>query len=314
MNILLCTDNNYVMPTGVLMTSIGENNDEKINYYVFIDADFEEGNKKVLSCIAHSYNSDISFFRVKKEGLGDYPIGREDQPIHITLAAYYRLFVSKILPKDISKIIYLDGDIVVRHSLKGLWEANIDDYAIGVVHDVSEPFHLENERLGYPRQYGYFNSGMLLINVAYWREHYCFERFSDFIIQHGDKIVMHDQDVLNAVLYKEKKWLPLTYNFQSGFIYRPQYQSYDKSLSEEIEKYKYDPTIIHYVSSSKPWNINCFFSYRGAWRYYWRRSKWRSQLLENDNPSGLKGHLRNFLLRHDLWFPDRKYQRIVLRR
>ena len=314
MNILLCIDNNYVMPIGVLMTSIGINNREHVDYYVFTDATFKDEYKELLGSVAERFGHSIFFYTIEKAKLREFPFGRSDQPQHVSIATYYRLFVSEVLPEDVTKIIYLDGDMVVRHSLKGLWEANIDDYAIGAVHDVSEPFHLENERLGYPRQYGYFNAGMLLINVAYWRGYHCFERFSDFIIQHGDKIIMHDQDVLNAVLYKEKKQLPITYNFQSGFIYRPQYQSYDKSLSEEIQKYKYDPTIIHYVSSSKPWNINCFFSYRGAWRYYWRRSKWRSQPLENDNPIGFKGRLRNFLLRHDLWFPDRKYQKIVLRR
>lgn len=314
MNILLCIDNNYVMPIGVLITSIGINNQEHINYYVFTDATFKDEYKEVLRSVAKTYGHTISFYVIEHEDIAEFPFGRSDQPQHVSIATYYRLFVSKVLPKDVKRIIYLDGDMVVRHSLKELWGADIENYAVGVVHDVSEPLHLKDERLSYPREYGYFNAGMLLINVDYWRKNHCLERFADYVKHNRDKIIMHDQDVLNAVLYKEKKWLPVTYNFQSGFIFRPQYQSYNPDLSQAIEKYKYNPTIIHYVSSSKPWNVNCFFSYRGAWRYYWRRSIWKSQKLEYDSPHGFKEHLRNFLLRHDLWFPDVRYQRIILRK
>ena len=296
------------------MTSIGINNHASVNFHVFIDIEFEESNKRALYKVAMEYGNTISFYPISAESVKGFPFGVSNQPQHISVAAYYRLFVSKILPYDIGKIIYMDGDMIVRHSLEKLWETNIDSCAVGVVHDVSEPSHVVEERLLYPRQYGYFNSGMLLINVDYWRKNNCFERFSTFISNNQDKIIMHDQDVLNAVLYQEKKWLPITYNFQSGFIYKSKYVSYDQSLTEEINEYKNDPTIIHYVSSSKPWNINCFFSYRSSWRYYWRKSKWSGRRLENDNPQNMKEYVRNYLLRNDLWFPDERYQRIILKK
>lgn len=64
-------------------------------------------------------------------------------PKHVTIATYYRLFITQVLPLEIHKILYLDGDMIVRKSLKTLFEANIDEYAIGVVHDMDEPLNIK---------------------------------------------------------------------------------------------------------------------------------------------------------------------------
>ena len=41
MHIVLCTDNRYVMPTGVLMQSIGQNNTVSVHYHILVDEDFD---------------------------------------------------------------------------------------------------------------------------------------------------------------------------------------------------------------------------------------------------------------------------------
>ena len=56
MNILLSTDNNYVMPTGVLMHSIGENNKVNIDYYVMVNSDFDLKNLKSASNLNGNLN------------------------------------------------------------------------------------------------------------------------------------------------------------------------------------------------------------------------------------------------------------------
>ena len=48
MDILLCTDNRYVMPTGVLMHSIGVHNQEPIKYHILVGEGFEEQNRSSL--------------------------------------------------------------------------------------------------------------------------------------------------------------------------------------------------------------------------------------------------------------------------
>ena len=314
MNILLSTDNNYVMPTGVLMTSIGYNNGSDVSYYILVNGEFTNDSRDALTRVANQFGNKIFFFTITPEMTKDFPFGRADQPTHVSIATYYRLFITEVLPADVDKILYFDGDMVCRKNLADLWNIDLNEYAVGVVHDCDEVTQTKDNRLPYPMETGYFNAGMLLINLDYWRKNKSYNRFIECIEKHQNEIVFHDQDVLNICFWDKKKWLPLSYNFQSSFIHLAEYRTDYSTIAKEIEATKYDPAIIHYVSSSKPWNVNCFFGYRGAWRYYWRRSQWRSQKLMNDTPHGIKEMLRNFMLRHDLWFPKSKYQNIILRK
>ena len=307
MNILLSTDNNYVMPTGVLMHSIGENNTDAVDYHVLVNEDFSDESRKTLQTIAQRYASSINFYVVDSQMVKDLPFGHDDMPQHVSIATYYRLFITKILPPTVHKILYLDGDMLVLKSLKSLWETNIDGYALAVVHDMDEPMHLSEHRFPQLRDKGYFNAGLLLINLDYWRKHACYKRFMDFVKDHYDKIIFHDQDVLNCVLYDEKKWLPLTYNFQNGFILADRYKRHDLRLASEIDSCKYNPSIIHYTVNKKPWHVSCFHPYRQLWRDYKAMSCWRDKPLDEDKPTKLIHYIRNFLFRHNLYIP--KYSR-----
>lgn len=149
---------------------------------------------------------------------------------------------------------------------------------------------------------------MLLVNLDYWRAHDCFKLFVEFIQKHGDKILMHDQDVLNCALKNNVKWLPLTYNFQSGFILSVANRRYDNNLQAEIDTCKTDPAIIHYTVHHKPWHISCFHPYRQLWRDYLSKSEWANYHLDEDKPKKFVHYIRNFLFRYNLWIP--KYNRM----
>lgn len=72
-NILLSTDNNYVMPTGVLMHSIGIHNDP-VRYFVLINKDFTTKNKDILTNIASYYHSEISYYVINDNITKDLPL------------------------------------------------------------------------------------------------------------------------------------------------------------------------------------------------------------------------------------------------
>lgn len=303
MNILLSTDNNYVMPTGILMHSINIHNKD-VNYYVLINPGFSEENKKSLSSIAKRYSSKISFYVINDEVTRKLPFGEKNMPQHVTLATYYRLFIDRILPESVHKIIYLDGDMIVRKDISYLWNIDLKGKAAGVVHDMDEKRHADSKRLPYPMDLGYFNAGMMLINLDYWRENDCLEQFHQFIQNHGDKIQYHDQDVLNSVLCNHLVWVPLTYNFQSGFLYKRKQTDYPISLQAEVEHTRKHAAIVHFSTPIKPWYLDSFHPYTAAWRYYKVISQWKNVKLIGDDATSIKKKIRNFFVRHCLWnFP-----------
>lgn len=276
MDILLSTDNNYVMPTGVLMTSVSMNNKD-VHYHILVNKEFKDEKKNLLIQTALKYKHFVDFYSIPDSLVAKCPIGKDKQTAYITIASYYRLFVCEILPENVHRVIYLDGDMVVRKSLLPLWNTDLTGVALGVVHDMDEVDHFMSRDIPYPSHFGYFNAGMLLINLDYWREKDCLRRCADFIAENESFLECHDQDVLNCVLYSEKKWLPLTYNFQHGFMYDiDSVKNYLPVLSEEIKRTRKDPAIIHYCEVVKPWHYDCIHPQRFVWDYYKNKSLWAS--------------------------------------
>ena len=302
MNILLSTDNKYVMPTGVLMHSISINNPVDVNYYLMVNEEFTKESEDELRQVANQYGNYISFHIITEDVTRVLPFGKENMPGHVSIATYYRLFVAQVLPQNVHKIIYMDGDMIVRGSLEKLWNTDLDGYAIAAVHDMDEQKHIDSKRLPYPMETGYFNAGMQLINVDYWRKNDSLSIFMDFLKVYANKIVYHDQDVLNSCLYDKKKWVPLTYNFQNGFLLKE--KCYPKSIEKEVEETLGNPIVIHYSTDMKPWNIGCFHPYRDVWRKYKKLSQWKKINYEGDHASNLKEYVRNLLLRNSLWNPS----------
>ena len=321
MDILITIDNRNVMPAGVFMTSVAMNNEPGITFHILVNEEFLAENRTRLSEVAAQFGCTVQFYSISASQQALFPIGKQGMPGHISISAYNRLFVTEFLPTDVHRVLYMDPDMIVRKSLDELWNTNLDGYALAVVHDMSETGHFAKGRLNYSSEYGYFNSGLLLINLDYWRENNCFGRFMDFAREHWDLILLHDQDVLNYVLHAEKKWLPLTYNFQAGFLFDvPEMIDYPDSWNDEIRSIERDPAIIHYCGWSKPWNYNCMHPQRYVWHYYKAHSLFRDEKLAK--PVSLKEAVVMFLKTNNYWLFEHHwdsryrniYRRVILRK
>ena len=308
MNILLCSDNNYAMHTGVLMHSICANQ-KGVEFYIFVDMDFSVENRQRLCDIAYQYGCSISIKTVTPQHTVDMPVGKNNQPVYITKSAYSRLFAATLLPDDIDRVIYLDSDVVIRGSLQGLWEMDIEGYAVAVGHDMAEQNHIYSGRLPYNMvQDGYFNSGVLLINLSYWRKNDCMNVFFEIVKQYQSRLILHDQDVLNIAFHDKKKWFPVTYNYQNGFLYKETNFKTVSYIQDEIEGSKYDPIIVHFSTWDKPWKLECFHPFCKDWRKFFFRSVWKGdRLIDEEAHTSLKKRIRNYLVRHCLYVPDSLY-------
>lgn len=312
MDILLSTDINYIMPTGVLMHSISTNNKD-IAYHVLVNENFTSEDERPLSNIARHYDCSIHFYRLNHALTEILPFGLSYQAHHVSIETYFRLFITELLPSNIKKVLYLDGDMIVRKSLHELWDTDLNDVPVACVHDMDESVHVSSGRLHYNMSCGYFNAGMLLINLDYWRKNNILNTFLDFIKKNHELIRLHDQDVLNSVFGEKCKWVSTTYNFQSGFVYSKQFMTDHSNISDDIEQAKKDPIIVHFCAPEKPWMLECFNPYCPEWRYYWRKSEWRNSPLKGEKHDTIKNRIRTFLLRHNLYTPPNGYQKIKLK-
>jgi lipopolysaccharide biosynthesis glycosyltransferase len=297
MNIALCTDNNYIMPCGITMISVMENNKTIPITFHIIGMDLRERSKEILSSISHKYNGiSILFHEVKKEFLESYDFSLHGVK-HTSIAAYSRLFLADILPPYVEKILYLDCDIVVNKELSELWDTNIENYSIAGVPDLYCMFQTPIiEALGYSSTFKYINSGVLLINLKYWRDHNIIKAFISFYKEKHNKLsslkeAFQDQDVINGTLYNTKLLLPLKYNVIDCYYVTKQMNLFQ--YQDEIYNAIREPVIIHYTSGNKPWLKTCWHSLRNEFIKYKKLSPWKDTSLSWNNIS-LSGKIQYY--------------------
>lgn len=299
MNILACASDNYTMQCGILFCSVCENNqDEKIDFYVFTDNKFKEESKdKLRKTIGGYHQKTIHFVCINDADIDN--VLQFETPLY-TRHVFYRLLMAELLPESVNKVLYLDCDIVVRHSLLGLWNTELSDKAVAVVHDGQEGKMSQFNRLGYSYDKGYFNSGVMLANLEYWRKTNATKRLFNYIERNADKIYLPDQDPLNVIFQDEKTFIHFKYNLQSDFLLKTNYllvdySKYKTELSECVE----NPVVLHF-SGARPWIEGCVHPYKDEFFYYRSKTLWKNEPLWKDRKPFKTRLLSSNLLRKPL--------------
>lgn len=268
MNIALCTDENYSFPCGVCITSILENNkDEELNIYILTNG-LKPRTIRKLEQLEAKYKQ-----KIKIKSISDNLFNGLKVNNRFPKSIYYRLLLPQLL--NDKKVIYLDCDIVVTASLKDLWNTDLTNCACGVIEDQrSDDITIQN-RTGLYRDY--FNSGVLVMNLEYWREHRTTHKLTDYIDKNSHKSIYPDQDALNAVIGDEVTFLEYTYNYQQLFFQPKEEILLHKSKWQKLELDGKLPTIIHYTHDIKPWHRLCGHPLRDQFLKYKALSPWKRE-------------------------------------
>jgi lipopolysaccharide biosynthesis glycosyltransferase len=285
MNIVCATDNNFVQHCGVTLVSILKNNPVDVNIFILTEG-LTKNNESILIELATTNGGKMEIIEVRSGALNDLPMPPFSELDHITIATYYRLLISKLLPPNIEKAIYFDCDIIVRHNLIELWDYDISDYAIGAVYQITDWNVHAIKRLGYPISFGYFNAGVLLINLKYWRDNNITERLFEYLHLKNEAIVYHDQDVLNGLLHAQCLRLPCKWNMLTGFFKKEVLTINDINNDTVINNYsdyknqvlveKDDPAVIHFVYKPKPWDPGCTHPYKNEYYNFMQYTPWQN--------------------------------------
>lgn len=168
---------------------------------------------------------------------------------HISLAAYARVFVADLLPAEWSKVLYLDCDLIIRRRFDEIWNIDLTNWAAA---GVQEPGHARHAELEIPEKLPYINSGVLLINLAYWREHGVKDVLLSYIKANPEKLMFWDQDAINACLSRQILQLPDQWNVTHSFYLGP-YRTLNGIKARDLLKLQNDPAVVHFSGPTKPW-------------------------------------------------------------
>lgn len=247
------TDSNYIRPTTVTVASICKNNyDVVVNYFIVLNG--IEITDKRLSCLLQLTNKYknlvIRLIPVNSENLIPLDIqekiGKTLISSRLTLSVYLRLFLAEILPTTIDRVLYLDSDVLCLGGVLPLYTANLDGIPLLGVEDIHSVKHTKRLNLS-----AYINSGVLLINLKYWRDKGVINNFYQHITDDCDLIKLHDQDVINLTFDNSIRMVSNVWNYQ--FLPIPQ--------NKEITSVR----LLHFISEQKPWIRGNVSPYRKVW-------------------------------------------------
>lgn len=183
---------------------------------------------------------------------------------NLSIATYYRFLIAQLFT-GYGKVLYLDGDILVRHDVKELFDVQLPPgCALAAAPDTS-PFIGTDESREEFKQYAlntlklkdrfkYFNAGVMLWDVPSILQQDLPRVFLDKL-KEIKKPTLHDQDILNASLNSSIALLHLRFNFfhrTDGLDNPPDNPACRRYIQQRREAAQ-DPVIIHYAGWIKPW-------------------------------------------------------------
>lgn len=262
-HIAFTIDNRFVRHCAVTMVSVLQNNVPNETTFHIVGLNLSKTDTAFLSALGVSYGAKVFFYEVTEKQMEAYEVTWEKK--RLSKVVYFRCLLASILPVSVSKVLYLDCDILVLSSLHDLWETELTGVALAGVPDdfTVNPKHCN--RLHYDLSYNYFNGGVLLLNLDYWRayevERLCAEHYRMF----PERIVYNDQDLLNSLLHKSKKLLDMKWNVQEGAYRLPKGKPV-VWIPPYIETVIH-PAVLHY-SGRKPWQYHCMHPLRRLYFEY----------------------------------------------
>lgn len=238
------TDNNYAQHCVAMLCSLFDNNKSYTFCVHILINNLSEQNRVAITEMAKSYGNE-AIFHVVDESLLEGLQYRKHRPL--TKAAYYRVLLPSIIDETIERILYLDCDMIVLRDISELFRVDISGYALAATSDVT-PWTSEHRiQLNLSLHDRAFCSGIMLINLKYWREHDAQNRLLEFSRIKREPVYLHDQDSLNYVFRNQWFELPPKWNHSPLSISVGAEKQFDN------DEYALCPYIMHYSGDLKPW-------------------------------------------------------------
>lgn len=243
LHIVLTFDDRYWAPAYALMRSIClfTTRRKDLVFHLFTSA-IGPDHREVLERIATEFGASQTFYDIPKDPNFAPLAQRVRQSGQFPNIVYARILVAQILPPEIERLIYFDCDMLVRVPIERLYDMDMAGFPLAAVPDYVGAQIVTRRNLVDPRGIfdpatRYFNSGLLLIDLAKWRELKLVTRFEQMIADGTLAKIYFDQDVLN-LLFKDN-WLELD-RFWNLLDPRP--------IHEQL-----NPNVLHYTGRKKPW-------------------------------------------------------------
>lgn len=284
MHLLFSANNAYIPHVATTLASIFEHNKDIPFIVHIITTGISPANEQKLQKFINDYHQSLDIKVINPNQL----------KIDLSICGKWGIFPSlklyaDILFPDVDKILYIDADMICVGSLKNIENIDMTDYYIAEATDEKEA-EKHKQRLGLSATNFYGCAGLVWFNLTKWRNEQirekCLTYFND--PANNNIIKFGEQDVLNKVCQGHIYELPITYNM-FNYYWLHHKKNIPSRYKTQIDKYKKEAIIIHFIDSCKPWFKDCLDSKKKLYWKYHSKTPWKNE--KYGYSKNYKGHI-----------------------
>ena len=251
LHVACAADDAYAVHVGAMLHSVCTHSGGRgVHVHLLADERLGRERREQLEATVASLGARIDVLGVPPE-VASLPSDERFTP-----AIWSRIFLPDLLP-SLDRILYLDADVIACRNLGPLWETDLDGYWLAAVTNVFQPNHRRRPgNLGLESRRDYFNSGVLLMNLAEMRRDGKTAELLELVAARGAEFEWPDQDALNVGLGARRLPLHPRWNAMNSLWQR---WSYGQLSPIAQWRAKRKPGIRHFEGpgANKPWDPDC---------------------------------------------------------
>lgn len=280
-NCFMAINEQFILPTRVTIASLKANRGNEEVYIYILHFNISDKGVKLLESDS-TENVHIKCIQIDEKEIPDVKIYFE-----FSKEIMVKLFAQRYLPKEINKVIWLDGDIAIIDSLKEFYDIDINDYFFANYED-QKVKKSEHKRLNLPDDYKYICVGVMLMNLNKMREPSYEKDVLDFFKTCKLDLTYPEQDMVNLLYGIDGKVKILGYPYRFNRFVETVHANELKS--QQIG-------VIHYDGfHQKPWK-GCACRHYMLWWKYARTIKEYRPLFWKIMPTYIKNYIKKIFVK-----------------
>lgn len=262
MDILVSFDRNYIGPFRTMLKSLTVSNPGQSVHIWLLHSAIPRGGLDELEQYCAALAVEFTPVQVGRDLFQEAPVSRQ-----YPQEMYYRLLAPQLLPASLDRVLYLDPDILVINPLPALWELDLGEHIFAAAsHSGIVELIGDVNRLRLDTEHDYYNTGVVLMDLAKARETVRSEDIFAYVREHSAGLLLPDQDVFNALYGKYT--LPVEdrlWNYDARYFHA--YFLRSEGLCD-MDWVMGHTAILHFCGKRKPWKPSYVHRFGVLYKHY----------------------------------------------
>lgn len=261
-NLLFTIDSNYLPQLHVVLTALRHNNPGEVFRILLMHRSLAQTEQLQMARRCDSYGWTFTPVAVDEKLFAGAPVTKQ-----YPQEMYYRMLAAQLLPPTLDRVLYLDPDILVINPLRPLWETALDDNLFAAAaHTGKTELVSSVNRVRLNMKHDYFNSGVLLMDLARSRQEIEPQLIFDYVDAHPNTLILPDQDVLNSLFGERIQPVEdILWNYDAR-----DYHGYYVTTSgrADVDWVMAHTAVLHFCGKAKPWMPGYRYRFGILYKHY----------------------------------------------